>query len=57
MVQKFQVCVILILRRKKKSKFNSDEFNQSVQVLPTLVDVDRADWPSLFRSSKLLERV
>jgi hypothetical protein len=37
------------LRKKKsKSTFNPDEFNQSVQVLPTLVDVDRADWPSLF---------
>jgi hypothetical protein len=46
MVQKFHV--ILILRRKEiKINFNPDEFNQSVQV-PTLVDVDRADWPSLF---------
>jgi hypothetical protein len=49
MVQKFLVCVILILRKKEiKINFNPDEFNQSVQVLPTLVDVDRADWPSLF---------
>ncbi|MFV8351492.1 hypothetical protein [Flavobacterium sp. XS2P14] len=35
-------------KKKSKSTFNPDEFNQSVQVLPTLVDVDRADWPSLF---------
>ena len=34
--------------RKSKSPFNAEEFNQSVQVLPTVVDVDRADWPNLF---------
>lgn len=38
------------LEKKKKSKstFNVDEFNQSVQVLPTLVDVDRENWADLF---------
>ncbi|WP_347051638.1 hypothetical protein [Flavobacterium olei] len=38
------------LEKKKKSKstFNVDEFNQSVQVLPTLVDVDRENWGDLF---------
>jgi hypothetical protein len=38
------------LEKKKKSKstFNVDEFNQSVQVLPTLVDVDRENWSDLF---------
>ena len=35
-------------KKKSKSTFNPEEFNQSVQVLPTLVDVNRADWPSLF---------
>lgn len=38
------------LEKKKKSKsaFNVDEFNQSVQVLPTLEDVDRENWGDLF---------
>lgn len=35
-------------KKKSKSQFNSDEFNQSVQVLPTLVDVDRENWAELF---------
>ena len=34
--------------RKSKSAFNADEFNQSVEVFPTLINVDRANWPSLF---------
>ncbi|GAB2598087.1 hypothetical protein [Spirosoma areae] len=34
--------------RKSKSPFNAEEFNQSVQVLPTLVDVDRENWSGLF---------
>lgn len=42
------------LEKKKKSKstFNVDEFNQSVQVLPTLEDVDRENWASLFGDSQ-----
>ncbi|KAF2336286.1 hypothetical protein [Flavobacterium daemonense] len=38
------------LEKKKKSKstFNIDEYNQSLQVLPTLVDVDRENWADLF---------
>jgi hypothetical protein len=40
------------IEKKKKSTFNPDEFNQSVQVLPTLVDVDRVDWPSLFSEAQ-----
>jgi hypothetical protein len=35
-------------KKKSKSAFNPDEFNQSVQVLPTLVDVDRENWSDLF---------
>lgn len=35
-------------KKKSKSAINTDEFNQSVQVLPTLVDVDRESWPELF---------
>lgn len=35
-------------KKKSKSTFNVDEFNQSVQVLPTLVDVDRENWGDLF---------
>jgi hypothetical protein len=35
-------------KKKSKSAFNADEFNQSVQVLPTLVDVDRENWGDLF---------
>lgn len=35
-------------KKKSKSSFNPEEFNQSVQVLPTLVDVDRENWASLF---------
>lgn len=35
-------------KKKSKSAFNPEEFNQSVQVLPTLIDVDRENWPSLF---------
>ena len=35
-------------KKKSKSTINADEFNQSVQVLPTLVDVDRENWPDLF---------
>ncbi|KVV13557.1 hypothetical protein ACRASX_05410 [Flavobacterium sp. TMP13] len=35
-------------KKKSKSSFNAEEYNQSVQVLPTLVDVDREDWPTLF---------
>ncbi|MEN2414376.1 hypothetical protein [Flavobacterium mesophilum] len=38
------------LEKKKKSKstFNIDEYNQSLQVMPTLVDVDRENWGDLF---------
>ncbi|WP_026727146.1 hypothetical protein [Flavobacterium denitrificans] len=38
------------LEKKKKSKstFNLDEFNQSLAVMPTLVDVDRENWGGLF---------
>lgn len=35
-------------KKKSKSKFNTDEFNTSVQVLPNLVDVDRENWLDLF---------
>jgi len=35
-------------KKKSKSAFNAEEFNQSVQVLPTLVDVDRENWGGLF---------
>jgi hypothetical protein len=35
-------------KKKSKSTFNVDEFNQSVQVLPTLEDVDRENWGGLF---------
>jgi hypothetical protein len=35
-------------KKKSKSAFNAEEFNQSVQVLPTLVDVDRENWGDLF---------
>jgi hypothetical protein len=35
-------------KKKSKSAFNADEFNQSVQVLPTLEDVDRENWGDLF---------
>lgn len=35
-------------KKKSKSDFNPEEFNQSVQVLPTLVDVDRENWGELF---------
>lgn len=35
-------------KKKSKSQFNVEEFNQSVQVLPTLVDVDRENWVELF---------
>ena len=35
-------------KKKSKSKFNTEEFNQSVQVLPTLEDVDRENWQALF---------
>jgi hypothetical protein len=35
-------------RKKSKSQFNIEEFNQSVQVLPSLVDVDRENWAELF---------
>lgn len=35
-------------KKKSKSTFNAEEFNQSVQVLPTLVDVDRENWSGLF---------
>lgn len=35
-------------KKKSKSAFNVDEFNQSVQVLPTLEDVDRENWGDLF---------
>jgi hypothetical protein len=50
MVQ-FLVCVILILRRKRNQNQLNPEFNQSVRIT-TLVDVDRADWPSLFREAQ-----
>jgi hypothetical protein len=35
-------------KKKSKSAFNAEEFNQSVQVLPTLEDVDRENWGGLF---------
>ena len=35
-------------KKKSKSKFNTDEFNTSVQVLPNLMDVDRENWLDLF---------
>lgn len=38
--------------KKSKSDFNAEEFNQSVQVLPALVDVDRANWEGLFSEAQ-----
>ncbi|MHC0439741.1 hypothetical protein [Flavobacterium sp. 3-210] len=35
-------------KKKSKSTFNIDEYNQSLQVMPTLVDVDRENWADLF---------
>ncbi len=34
-------------RKKSKSTFNEEEFNQSTQVLPALLDVERSNWSSL----------
>lgn len=35
-------------RKKSKSTFNVEEFNQSTQVLSMLLDVDRNNWSALF---------
>lgn len=35
-------------KKKSKSTFNIEEYNQSLQVMPTLVDVDRENWGDLF---------
>jgi hypothetical protein len=35
-------------KKKSKSTFNIEEYNQSLQVMPTLVDVDRENWADLF---------
>ncbi|PAC31274.1 hypothetical protein [Flectobacillus sp. BAB-3569] len=34
--------------RKSKSTFNVDEFNQSTQVFPVLLDVERKNWAGMF---------
>lgn len=39
-------------RKKSKSTFNAEEFNQSVAVFPTLNDVNRENWPVLFEESQ-----
>lgn len=39
-------------RKKSKSVFNVEEFNQSVAVFPTLNDVARNNWPTLFEESQ-----
>ena len=35
-------------RKKSKSTFNAEEFNQSTQVFVALIDVDRPNWSGLF---------
>ncbi len=35
-------------KKKSKSTFNAEEFNQSTQVFAALMDVDRANWGGLF---------
>jgi hypothetical protein len=35
-------------KKKSKSTFNAEEFNQSAQVFAALIDVDRENWGSLF---------
>lgn len=38
--------------KKSKSDFNAEEFNQSIKVFPTLIDVDRSNWPGLFSEAQ-----